>query len=54
MQSMSWCKHYTQNQNPNKTCKNAKRCVMWSDECYCYKYEEKESRVFNSYKQKEN
>lgn len=50
MQSLSWCKYYTQNTNPNKTCKNKKRCIMWSDDCYCYEYEEKEDQVSYSYK----
>lgn len=48
MQSISWCKHYTENKNPNKTCKNEKRCLLWSDECHCYEYEEqKEAGIYN-------
>ena len=50
MQSLSWCKYYTQNENLNKTCKNEKRCIMWSDYCYCYEYKEKDDKVSNSNK----
>ena len=43
MQIMTQCVKYTPADNPNKTCNNSKRCCMWSDDCTCYEYTEKEN-----------
>lgn len=41
IQIMPNCKNYKYNDNPNLTCCGKKRCVLWSDEVYCYEFKDK-------------
>lgn len=43
MQCMTMCESYQSNDNPNKTCQNKQRCVLFSEDCTCYNYKEKAS-----------